>query len=104
MYPFLRTKISKMYVEFHVLMSQVTLPIEIFLILLYIIFLDYQLKLFNGDFVDRGSFSVECIFTLLGFKLLYPNHFFMSRGRKLKSTFFYEFTSCNRMNDLVQYL
>uniref|UniRef100_A0A0K2T5Q1 protein-serine/threonine phosphatase n=1 Tax=Lepeophtheirus salmonis TaxID=72036 RepID=A0A0K2T5Q1_LEPSM len=36
--------------------------------------------LFNGDFVDRGSFSVECIFTLIGFKLLYPNHFFMSRG------------------------
>ncbi|KAK3916929.1 Serine/threonine-protein phosphatase 5 [Frankliniella fusca] len=36
--------------------------------------------LFNGDFVDRGSFSVECIFTLFGFKLLYPNHFFMARG------------------------
>ncbi|KAM3174521.1 hypothetical protein ACTXT7_010378 [Hymenolepis weldensis] len=36
--------------------------------------------LFNGDFVDRGSFSVECIFTLIGFKLLYPEHFFMSRG------------------------
>lgn len=36
--------------------------------------------LFNGDFVDRGPFSVECIFTLFGFKLLYPNHFFMSRG------------------------
>ncbi|XP_050664146.1 serine/threonine-protein phosphatase 5 [Leptidea sinapis] len=36
--------------------------------------------LFNGDFVDRGSFSVECIFTLLSFKLLYPDHFFMSRG------------------------
>jgi len=36
--------------------------------------------LFNGDFVDRGSFSVECIFTLFGFKLLYPDHFFMSRG------------------------
>lgn len=36
--------------------------------------------LFNGDFVDRGSFSVETIFTLLGWKLLYPNHFFMSRG------------------------
>ncbi|CAG0881622.1 unnamed protein product [Cyprideis torosa] len=36
--------------------------------------------LFNGDFVDRGSFSVECIFTLFSYKLLYPNHFFMSRG------------------------
>ncbi|XP_072929717.1 serine/threonine-protein phosphatase 5 [Epargyreus clarus] len=36
--------------------------------------------LFNGDFVDRGSFSVECIFTLFSFKLLYPNHFYMSRG------------------------
>ncbi|XP_042884048.1 serine/threonine-protein phosphatase 5-like [Penaeus japonicus] len=36
--------------------------------------------LFNGDFVDRGSFSVECIFVLFGYKLLLPNHFFMSRG------------------------
>ncbi|KAK3700273.1 hypothetical protein RRG08_033551 [Elysia crispata] len=36
--------------------------------------------LFNGDFVDRGSFSVECIMTLLTYKLLYPKHFFMARG------------------------
>ena len=40
----------------------------------------WQYQLFNGDFVDRGSFSVECIFTLLSFKMLYPSHFFMSRG------------------------
>ena len=36
--------------------------------------------LFNGDFVDRGSFSVEVILTLFTFKLLYPQKFFMSRG------------------------
>jgi len=36
--------------------------------------------LFNGDFVDRGSFSCEVIFTFLAMKLLYPNHFFMARG------------------------
>lgn len=36
--------------------------------------------LFNGDFVDRGSFSVECILTLFGFKILLPDHFFLARG------------------------
>ncbi|XP_044731006.1 serine/threonine-protein phosphatase 5 [Chrysoperla carnea] len=42
--------------------------------------------LFNGDFVDRGAFSVECIFTLFGFKLLFPNHFFMARGNHESAT------------------
>uniref|UniRef100_A0A0K8S361 protein-serine/threonine phosphatase n=1 Tax=Lygus hesperus TaxID=30085 RepID=A0A0K8S361_LYGHE len=42
--------------------------------------------LFNRDFVDRGSFSVECIFTLFSLKLLLPNHFFMSRGNHESKT------------------
>ena len=28
--------------------------------------------LFNGDFVDRGVWSVEVMIVLLGFKLLFP--------------------------------
>ncbi|XP_035750327.1 serine/threonine-protein phosphatase 5, partial [Egretta garzetta] len=36
--------------------------------------------IFNGDFVDRGSFSVEVILTLFGFKLLHPDHFHLLRG------------------------
>ncbi|GAB4818900.1 hypothetical protein N2152v2_005946 [Parachlorella kessleri] len=36
--------------------------------------------LFNGDFVDRGSFSLEIIMTLLAFKCLYPDHMHLTRG------------------------
>lgn len=36
--------------------------------------------LFNGDFVDRGAFSVECITALLCYKLLYPESFHLARG------------------------
>lgn len=39
-----------------------------------------NMYLFNGDFVDRGSFSVECAVTLLAYKCLYPQYMFISRG------------------------
>ncbi|KGG52700.1 protein phosphatase 5 [Mitosporidium daphniae] len=42
--------------------------------------------LFNGDFVDRGPFSVETILTLLSLKCAFPSSFFMNRGNHETST------------------
>ena len=36
--------------------------------------------LFNGDFVDRGSWSCEVAFLLYSLKLLYPDNLFIDRG------------------------
>jgi len=36
--------------------------------------------IFNGDYVDRGSFSAEVALTLLAWKLVYPNHVHLHRG------------------------
>ncbi|CAJ1394873.1 unnamed protein product [Effrenium voratum] len=36
--------------------------------------------LFNGDFVDRGPWSAEVIFTILAFKVWQPNGVYMNRG------------------------
>lgn len=36
--------------------------------------------LFNGDFVDRGSFSIENILTFIGYYLLEPRSVYLNRG------------------------
>ncbi len=36
--------------------------------------------LFNGDFVDRGSFSVEVILTFFGWKVCNPKCMHLTRG------------------------
>lgn len=41
---------------------------------------DKHAYLFNGDFVDRGSWSTEIALLLYAYKWLRPNYFFLNRG------------------------
>ncbi len=41
---------------------------------------DTHAYLFNGDFVDRGSWSTEIALLLYAYKWLYPSGFFINRG------------------------
>ena len=41
---------------------------------------DTHYYLFNGDFVDRGSWSTEIALLLYAYKWLRPNGFFLNRG------------------------
>lgn len=51
--------------------------------------------LFNGDIVDRGAYSVECLLLLLAFKAALPDRLFIARGN-------HESRTVNNMHGFLQ--
>ena len=60
------------------------LKLELFLSIIKYCFLgrpsEKNLYLFNGDIVDKGSRSLECILLLFTYKLVYPYYVYLNRG------------------------
>ena len=67
-----------------------------------------NIYVFNGDYVDRGKFSVECLTTLISFKILYPNYIFMSRGnhedKSINTRYGFKFEVLNKFNSDMRIL
>merc|ERR1719262_2038473 len=53
--------------------------------------------LFNGDFVDRGVWSVEVLLTLYAFKLQYPDAVHLNRGNHESEMTNYQYGFANEV-------
>ena len=63
-----------------------------------------NIYIFNGDYIDRGLFGVECIIALISLKILYPNYMFMNRGnhedKSINNRYGFKFEVLNKFDDI----